>query len=127
MIFFLSGPSSPIIEELTPIPNGLNVSWKSDVTSKQDNYTVIYIRNDTGTKTLTKLRDFSFINIITNLGDPKTREVTEPRILLENLYPGASYQIRVFAVSHGLLSEPNTHFQAVCKYNFYEVESAFVN
>lgn len=118
MIFFLSGPSSPIIEELTPIPNGLNVSWKSDVTSKQDNYTVIYIRNDTGTKTLTKLRDFSFINIITNLGDPKTREVTEPRILLENLYPGASYQIRVFAVSHGLLSEPNTHFQAVCKYNF---------
>ena len=30
-------PSSPIIEELTPIANGLNVSWKSDVTSKQVN------------------------------------------------------------------------------------------
>lgn len=28
-------PSSPIIEELTPVANGLNVSWKSDVTSKQ--------------------------------------------------------------------------------------------
>jgi len=28
-------PSSPIIEELTPVGGGLNVSWKSDVTSKQ--------------------------------------------------------------------------------------------
>ncbi|KAI9561811.1 hypothetical protein GHT06_012772 [Daphnia sinensis] len=92
-VYQATRPSSPIIEELTPVPNGLNVSWKSDVTSKQDRYTVVYIRNDTG--------------------DPKTREVTEPRILLENLYPGASYQIRVFAVSHGLWSEPNTHFQAV--------------
>ena len=43
-----AGPSSPIIEELTPIFNGLNVSWKSDVTSKQDKYAVVYIRNDTG-------------------------------------------------------------------------------
>lgn len=48
MNIFYSGPSSPIIEELTPVPNGLNVSWKSDVTSKQDKYTVVYIRNDTG-------------------------------------------------------------------------------
>lgn len=48
-------------------------------------------------------------------GEYKTREVSEPRILLENLYPGAGYQIKVFAVSHGLWSEPHTHFQAVCK------------
>lgn len=28
--------------------NGLNVSWKSDVTSKQDKYAVVFVRNDTG-------------------------------------------------------------------------------
>lgn len=41
--------------------------------------------------------------------------MTEPRILIENLYPGANYQIKVFAVSHGLRSEPHVHMQAVCK------------
>ena len=46
--FHFVGPSSPIIEELTPVLNGLNVSWKSDVTSKQDKYAVVYVRNDTG-------------------------------------------------------------------------------
>ena len=116
------GPSSPIIEELTPVPNGLNVSWKSDVTSKQDKYTVVYIRNDTGEdflqKRLSGAETVQF-NLSVLSGDPKTREVTEPRIFLENLYPGASYQIRVFAVSHGLWSEPNTHFQAVCKFSSF--------
>ena len=48
-------------------------------------------------------------------GEFKTREVFEPRILLEGLYPGAGYQIKVFAVSHELWSEPHAHFQAVCE------------
>jgi len=34
---------------------------------------------------------------------------------LRNLYPGAAYQLKVFAISHGLLSEPHDYFQAVCK------------
>lgn len=40
-------PSSPIIEDLRSIPNGLNISWKSDVNSRQDKYEVWYKRNDT--------------------------------------------------------------------------------
>ncbi len=68
------------------MPNGLNVSaWKFDVISKQDRYTVVYIRNDTCTKTLTKSRGCPFIQMNINLDDSKTREVTEPRILPENL------------------------------------------
>lgn len=34
---------------------------------------------------------------------------------LRNLHPGAAYQLKVFAISHGLLSEPHDYFQAVCK------------
>lgn len=33
---------------------------------------------------------------------------------LRNLYPGAAYQLKVFAISHGLLSEPHDYFQAIC-------------
>lgn len=44
----ITEPASPIIEELQPIPQGLNISWKSDVTSRQDKYAVVYNRNDTG-------------------------------------------------------------------------------
>lgn len=35
---------------------------------------------------------------------------------LKNLYPGAAYQLKVFAISHGLLSEPHDYFQAVCEF-----------
>jgi cadherin 5 type 2 (VE-cadherin) len=51
MVCFV-GPSSPIIEDLKPIPNGLNISWKSDVTTRQDKFEVTYNRNDTGKLTL---------------------------------------------------------------------------
>ncbi len=66
--------------------------------TKKDKYAVIYVRNDTA--------------------ELERRQVQEPRILLENLYPGAGYHIKVFAVSHGLWSEPHTHFQAVCESSF---------
>lgn len=69
------GPASPIIEDLEPILGGLNISWKSDVTSKQEKYVVIYTRKDTGRST--------------NL------ETIKPKITLENLYPGAGYEIKV--------------------------------
>jgi cadherin 5 type 2 (VE-cadherin) len=51
MVHFV-GPSSPIIEDLKPMPNGLNISWKSDVTTRQDKFEVTYNRNDTGKLTL---------------------------------------------------------------------------
>ena len=44
----IAEPSSPIIEMLKPKPRGLDISWRTDVTSKQDKYVVIYTRNDTG-------------------------------------------------------------------------------
>lgn len=41
---------------------------------------------------------------------------TETHLLIKNLYPGAGYNIIVFAISHGLYSEPHDYFQAVCEY-----------
>ncbi|XP_049533500.1 tyrosine-protein phosphatase 10D isoform X1 [Anopheles darlingi] len=93
VIFVVTRPSSPIIEDLKSIREGLNISWKSDVNSKQDKYEVTYTRNDTN--------------------DGKTILTTESRLVFTNLYPGAGYEVKVFAVSHGLRSEPHSYFQAV--------------
>ncbi|KAK8376280.1 hypothetical protein O3P69_008762 [Scylla paramamosain] len=92
-IYFATKPASPIIEELQPIPHGLKISWKSDVTSKQDKYDVVYTRNDTALSV--------------------TRQTENTQVVLEDLYPGAGYEIKVYAVSHGLWSEPHVYFQAV--------------
>ena len=118
------GPASPIVERPSPLPGGgLNISWKSDVTSRQEEYAVQYNRTDTETVQTIKTRT--------------------PRIKLENLYPGAGYEIKVwtynytaknkcvlpakdiwnynqfayfsqvFALSHGLYSTPHISFTAV--------------
>ncbi|XP_047492144.1 tyrosine-protein phosphatase 10D-like isoform X1 [Penaeus chinensis] len=92
-LYIVTKPASPIIEELQPIPQGLNISWKSDVTSRQDKYAVVYIRNDTG--------------------EPVTRIIEEEHVLLEDLFPGAGYEIKVYAISHNQWSEPHVYFQAV--------------
>lgn len=34
MLYVLTRPSAPIIEDLRPIVDGLNISWKSDVNSR---------------------------------------------------------------------------------------------
>lgn len=47
---------------------------------------------------------------------PTVRITNEWRMALRNLHPGAAYQLKVFAISHGLLSEPHDYFQAVCKF-----------
>ena len=69
------GPSEPIIEVVRPIPRGLDISWRTDVTSKQDKYIVVYTRNDTG--------------LATNI------ETTKMLTQLRDLYPGAGYKIQV--------------------------------
>ncbi|XP_037089578.1 tyrosine-protein phosphatase 10D-like [Pollicipes pollicipes] len=92
-IFQSTKPATPIIENLEPIPEGLNISWKSDVTSRQDHYAVIYTRNDTEVE--------------------KTVETERPRAELRDLYPGAVYEIRIFAISHNLWSDPHKYYQAV--------------
>ncbi|XP_015117197.1 tyrosine-protein phosphatase 10D isoform X2 [Diachasma alloeum] len=86
-------PSSPIIEDLKSIEKGLNISWKSDVNSRQEKFEVTHTRNDTG--------------------ESATTLTTESHIILEDLYPGAGYEVKVFAISHGLRSEPHDYFQAV--------------
>jgi hypothetical protein len=49
-------------------------------------------------------------------GESVTTITTESKLVLEDLYPGAGYEVKVFAISHGLRSEPHDYFQAVCKY-----------
>lgn len=57
-----------------------------------------------------KLRVFIYFS-----GERITTLTTDSRLVLDNLYPGAGYEVEVFAVSHGLRSEPHDYFQAVCK------------
>ncbi|XP_075158731.1 protein tyrosine phosphatase 4E isoform X3 [Haematobia irritans] len=92
-IFVVTRPSSPIIEDLKSIKMGLNISWKSDVNSKQEQYEVLYSRNGTS--------------------EVRTVFTKESRLVIKNLHPGAGYEVKVFAVSHGLRSEPHAYFQAV--------------
>ena len=40
----IAGPSEPIVEVVKPIRRGLNISWRTDVTSRQDKYIVVYTR-----------------------------------------------------------------------------------
>lgn len=54
---------------------------------------MVYVRNDTGR--------------------PTNIETREPRVTLQDLHPGAGYEIKVYALSHGLLSEPHISFTAV--------------
>lgn len=89
-------PSSPIIEDRKSINQGLNISWKSDVNSRQDKYEITYLRNDTG--------------------EMHRELTTDSRLVISGLHPGAGYEVKVFAVSHGLLSEPHSYFLAVCEY-----------
>ncbi|KAJ8675823.1 hypothetical protein QAD02_011609 [Eretmocerus hayati] len=93
VLYQVMKPSSPIIEDLRPIEKGLNISWKSDVNSRQEKFEVTHNRNDTG--------------------ESATTLTTESHIVLEDLYPGAGYEVKVFAISHGLRSEPHAYFQAV--------------
>lgn len=86
-------PAPPVIGILGPVANELsklNVSWKSDVTSRQDSYRVTWIRNDTNAK--------------------KEAITKNNWLVLEGLYPGGSYEINVSAISYGLTSEPHTYF-----------------
>ncbi|CAM1318251.1 Uncharacterised protein g6905 [Pycnogonum litorale] len=92
-IFQSTIPASPVIELIEPMEGKLNVSWKSDVTSRQDSFEVVYARNDTG--------------------QIKKKTIFKNSIILKDLYPGALYNVQVYAVSHGIRSEPITQYQAV--------------
>ncbi|GIY51839.1 tyrosine-protein phosphatase 10D [Caerostris extrusa] len=91
---FSKEPSSPVIELLQPSESGgWNLTWKSDVTSRQDQYSVMYIRNDT-----------RFL---------QEKIISRNWLVLEDLYPGAGYEIKVYAISFNLFSEPHSYFQTI--------------
>lgn len=92
-VYQATRPSSPIVENLTALDKGLTISWKSDVTSRQDMYLVEYTRNDTG-------EEFNATTV-------------EGQIIIGDLYPGATYSVHLYAVSHGLLSEKHDYYQTV--------------
>ncbi|XP_048512259.1 tyrosine-protein phosphatase 10D isoform X3 [Athalia rosae] len=93
VIYQVTKPASPIIEDFKPIEKGLIISWKSDVNSRQEQFEVIYNRTDTGERV--------------------TTTTIHSHIDLEDLYPGAFYEVKVVAINHGLRSEPHVGSQAV--------------
>ncbi|XP_046673294.1 tyrosine-protein phosphatase 10D isoform X3 [Homalodisca vitripennis] len=132
-VYQATRPSSPIIEDLRPVEFGLNISWKSDVNSRQDKFEVVIQRNDTGLLILggkhpvnyyKELLDvtyssYLFVNNIEEELNFTQRNVTIKRLTKEyklsqnDLFPGSSYLLRVFAISHNLRSEPHDYPQAV--------------
>ena len=58
-----------------PTAGGLNILWRTDVNSKQENYLLVYTRNDTGRST--KL------------------QTSKKAASLEDFYPGAGYTLKV--------------------------------
>ncbi|XP_072759726.1 uncharacterized protein [Anoplolepis gracilipes] len=93
VLYQATRPASPVIVDVKSIEKGLIISWKNDVISKKEKYGVIHKRDDTGKSANVTL--------------------TESHIVLRDLYPGAKYKVEVFAISHGLRSEPRVSVQAV--------------
>lgn len=97
VIYGTTRPATPIVESKQVSPavseRALNVSWRWDVTSKQDSYKINLSRNDTRQRKEFVTRDNYYI--------------------LENLYPGATYNINVSAISYNLISDPYSYYQTV--------------
>lgn len=73
--------------------SALRLTWRSDVNSRQDSYRLRYRR----------------------LGADRYQTVTtrDTAYTLADLFPGAVYEIQIAALSHDLLSEPQTLFKPV--------------
>lgn len=97
VVYGTTRPATPIVEskQVAPIVSerALNVSWRWDVTSKQDSYKINLSRNDTRQR--------------------KEFVTKENFYVLENLYPGATYNINVSAISYNLISEPYSYYQTI--------------
>ncbi|KAH8275987.1 hypothetical protein KR018_000494, partial [Drosophila ironensis] len=86
-------PAAPIIQELRSIEQGLVINWHTDPDSRQDRYEVHYQRN--GTR------------------EERTISTNETNLIINYLHPGSSYEVKVYAISHGIKSEPHSYFQPV--------------
>ena len=96
--FQTTKPGTPVIETLENVNSlhtSLNISWKSDVTSRQDEFKIIYLRKDQPAKSRME------------------KKTKNNWIVLDNLFAGATYSINVSAISYGLSSEPHSYIQVI--------------
>lgn len=64
---------------------------------------------------------FGFNEYVWFSGNALIKQVTtEYKLSQDDLFPGAYYQLQVFAISHGLYSESHENLQAVCKFTVYK-------
>ena len=94
----VAGPSEPIVEVVKPIRRGLNISWRTDVTSRQDKYIVVYTRyRPIRTENYTS-HDYSdqSHNCRNDTRQSVNIETTDKVAQLRELFPGAQYKIQVF-------------------------------
>ncbi|XP_052756791.1 LOW QUALITY PROTEIN: tyrosine-protein phosphatase 10D-like [Galleria mellonella] len=91
-------PLAPVVLSTTPQQRSLTLVWHSDVNSRQDGYVLHYRRHTTAPAAPAEYL---------------TLETKETNATLEDLFPGAVYEIQVAAVSHGLQSDPQTVLKPV--------------
>ncbi|CAH0628548.1 unnamed protein product [Chrysodeixis includens] len=88
-------PLAPVLLSALAGERELRLAWRSDVNSRQDAYELRYRRR----------------------GEPadnyRTLKTTDTSATLEDLFPGAVYEIQVAAVSYGLRSERHTLLKPV--------------
>ena len=82
---------------LKPAVRGLDISWRTDVTSKQERYVVSYTRNDTGAVS--------------------TQTTTDRGFSIEGLYPGAGYRVQVGIYPSNIITSTSNPF--LCAADFF--------
>ncbi|CAG4984834.1 unnamed protein product [Colias eurytheme] len=94
-------PLAPALRSAEPAHTELRLHWGADVDSRQDRYELRYRRAPSHRDATDEQAPYT------------TLETTETTALLENLYPGALYEIQLAAISHGLRSERYTVYKPV--------------
>ncbi|XP_047545412.1 tyrosine-protein phosphatase 10D-like isoform X5 [Vanessa atalanta] len=87
-------PLAPALRSATAEQRALLLAWSSDVNSRQDRYELRYRRRD---------GDAPYATLVT----------ADTNATLEDLHPGAVYEIQLVAISHGLRSERHTVLKPV--------------
>ncbi|KAM3958132.1 LOW QUALITY PROTEIN: tyrosine-protein phosphatase 10D [Aphomia sociella] len=90
-------PLAPAVLSVTPRRRALALAWHSDVDSRQDGYELRYRRR----RPAPPHEDYL------------TVETKDTNVTLEQLYPGAVYEVQLAAVSHGLRSDRHTLLKPV--------------
>ena len=124
LTFQATRPAPPVIESVQHTwqeeRNRLNISWKSDVTSRQEEFEVIAYRSDGLGSTYRSAFNKTVSNNATETesaidldGQPLKRITRQHWLLLDGLTAGAVYTVNVTALSYGLRSEPHSVVQSV--------------